>query len=125
MRVVVLLLALAPFAFYAFKDTVAHLKLRKPGWRENVIHLVLAIQQGALIIGAFRGSVPRMLVAGVGVTIAGVIDEWGFHRDLPNEESNLHAKGHFALFGFAMLSLAVATFPTFGAALDAALGNSP
>lgn len=124
-RLILLVLAVLPFGYYAFKDTVAHFRLRKPGWKENVIHLVLGLQQLALILGAFRCSVPRMAVAGVGVAVAGAMDEWGFHRNLPPEESDLHAKAHFALFVFAMIGIANATFPSMSAALDAAMGRLP
>ncbi len=124
-RALVLVAVLLPFVFYAGRDTVAHFRIRKPSWKENVIHLVLGVQQIALVIGAFKGSFARMAVAGVGVAIAGAMDEWGFHHDLPAEESDLHAKSHFALFIFAMVAIAFATFSSPSAMLDAATGNAP
>ena len=123
-RILVLVVTLSPFAFYAWRDTVAHFRLRKPGWKENVIHLVLAIQQVALVIGAFRGSAPRVVLAGAGVAIAGAIDEWGFHRGLPAEESDIHAKAHFALFGFAMVALVMALFSSWDSAFAVLRGSS-
>ncbi len=38
--------------------------------------------------------------------IAGGVDEYIFHRDIPAEESDLHAKEHLALLIFIVVSLA-------------------
>ena len=38
--------------------------------------------------------------------VAGGVDEYIFHHEIPGEESDLHAKGHLALLIFLVVSLA-------------------
>ena len=110
MRALVLTLSLVPFLIYAYRDTIYHLRQRKPGRAENLTHLALGACQAAMIAGAYLGDVPRMALAASGVAAFGVVDEHGFHHGLSNTESDLHAKAHLALFVFLAVGIALASF---------------
>jgi hypothetical protein len=105
-----LTLTLLPFLLYAYRDTVYHLRNRKPGLTENLVHLALGACQFAMIIGAYRSDVPRMAFAASGVAAFGIVDEHGFHHGLPASESDIHAKAHFALFVFLAVAIFLASF---------------
>jgi hypothetical protein len=106
-----LLLPLVPFLRYAGKDLAYHFRSRKPGIPESLVHVVLGIFQGGLVVNAFRLDLARVAVATVGIAIFGAIDELVFHRGLPAEESDLHAKAHIALFAFAAAAVALCVLP--------------
>jgi hypothetical protein len=110
-RTTALALAIAPFVVLAALDLVYHRTMRTPHVAEDVLHVVLAGSQVALVVSAFRGDVPRILLAAVVTVVLGALDEFGFHHALPARESDLHAKAHFALFGFVVVALVVAMFP--------------
>ncbi len=105
-----LTLAIVPFLIYAYRDTVYHLKTRKPGHAENLVHLALGACQVAMIVGAFQNDVRRMALAASGVAAFGVVDEHGFHHGLPASESDIHAKSHLALFVFLVAGVFLASF---------------
>jgi hypothetical protein len=104
-RAVIVVAAFLPFAYFAYRDTLYHLGPRKPGTPENLIHLCLGLSQLGLLACAIEGE----LLAGLGclaaIVLGGAIDEYGFHRDLPQFESDVHAKSHFALFMFLVVAL--------------------
>jgi hypothetical protein len=111
MRALVLVLVLLPFLAYAGLDAAYHVRERKPGILENLIHLALGGSQVLTINSAFHADAPRLIVAGVLIAVFGTVDELGFHHGLPARESDLHAKSHFALFTFVLVALALAAFP--------------
>jgi hypothetical protein len=110
-RALILLLALLPFVVFAALDLVVHFTSRKPPLLEDLVHLGLGAGQVTLAMAAFRGDLARMAVGGLVVVLLGGVDEFVFHRALPPRESDLHAKGHFALFAFLVVALAVRAFP--------------
>jgi purine-cytosine permease-like protein len=47
-----------------------------------------------------------IFVLGMAVFVAaGAWDEYYYHREIPGEESDLHAKEHFGLFTFVVVTL--------------------
>lgn len=124
MRLAVLILLLIPFLAFAGLDAAYHLRGRKPGLAENLLHLALGGSQAFAVVGAFRGDTPRVLAAGVLVAVLGATDEYGFHHALPARESDLHAKSHLALFVFLVAALALAAFPDGAAFLRALRGEA-
>jgi hypothetical protein len=106
-----LLLPLLPFLRYAGADLAYHFRSRKPGILENVVHVLLGLFQGALVVNAFRLDLVRVAAATVGIAVFGAVDELVFHRRLPAEESDLHAKAHIALFAFAAFAVALCVLP--------------
>jgi len=93
---------LAVFLYYAGKDNSFHFKGRVVTRAEHLLHGVLGILLIGLISAAFRLDPLRLQVFGGLFALAGGIDEFGFHRDLPATESDLHAKEHLSLMLFLL-----------------------
>jgi hypothetical protein len=108
---VLLVVPLLPFLRYAGLDLVYHFKSRKPGIPENLVHVALGVFQVGLVVNAFRGDLARIALAALGIAVFGAIDEFAFHRRLPSEENDLHAKSHIALFAFAAAAVALCVLP--------------
>lgn len=106
----ILLVALAPFLFFASRDQWLHLTARKVPLAENVIHAFLGVILFVVIGRAFLFDWRFVVVGTVVFALCGALDEFLFHRGVPASESDIHAKEHFALFGFfavfALLMLA-------------------
>ena len=110
MRTVVLCAALAPFLFFAWKDNLFHLRGRKVPPVENLLHLGLGIALALMFAGAFAARVPRMLMGLAGVALLGALDELVYHRQIPVDEHDLHAKEHFTLLVFVGAAFAFAWY---------------
>lgn len=110
MRMVVLSLAFLPFAYYAARDQAFHLKGRRVSLSENLLHIAIGITIVGMVKGVLLEETTVMLVGLATFLATGALDEYVYHRDIPGEESDLHAKEHFALFawlGFSWLYDAV------------------
>ena len=105
MRALLLSLALLPYLYYGGRDGVYHFTGRRVSAAEHLLHLAIAILLGAAIVLAFRGLQGRMLLALAAFLAAGAADEYVYHRGLPEEETDLHAKGHMALLVFVVTSM--------------------
>ncbi len=105
-----LTVAIVPFLIYAFRDTVYHLRDRKPSRGENLVHFALGACQVAMIASAYQSDVPRMALAASGVAAFGIVDEHGYHHGLPVTEVDIHAKAHLALFVFFAVGVFLASF---------------
>jgi TctA family transporter len=111
---VILAAALVPFLYFAGRDFRLHLTARRVSMAENLLHLVLGILLAAVITRAFLFRGREAAFAVLLFAAAGAMDEFVFHRSLPAEEHDVHAKEHFALFVFmavfgALLHLRPAT----------------
>src|SRR5688572_11928348 len=106
MRAVVLLISFLPFLYYAGKDTMFHLRGRKVSTTEHILHAAIGLVLVVLFSHALMAHHLIVLSALLLFVVAGGIDEYIFHRDIPEEESNLHAKEHLALLIFLVMSLA-------------------
>jgi hypothetical protein len=115
LRAIVLTAAIVPFLIYAYRDTVYHLRDRKPTLAENLVHLALGACQLAMILGAYQSDPRRVALAASGVACFGIVDEHGFHHGLPASESDIHAKAHFALFVFLAVAVALGSFSSLDA----------
>jgi hypothetical protein len=120
-RAPLLILAAVPFMVLAALDLRFHLRSRKPSKLEDLLHLLLGLGQVVLIASGVRGDLPRLAVATGVVLVFGALDEFGFHHDLPARESDLHAKGHLALFGFVGAAVILSVFPDFASVQRALL----
>ena len=107
----VLIPALGAFIWYAGKDLRAHLKARRVPLLENLVHLALGAAQLVLIRGALSGDVRSLLVGALATAAFGALDEFAFHRGIPSEESDLHAKAHWALFTVLVLAMVFEEWP--------------
>ena len=98
MRIAVIIALFAPFAFFGLKDNSFHFRGRRVSVTEHVLHLGIGMTQVMMLVQAIKGNFVLLFVALGLMAIAGSADEYVFHRDLPPEESDLHAKQHFAQF---------------------------
>jgi hypothetical protein len=110
-RVAILVAAFLPFVYFAARDQIFHLRGRKVGLAENLLHLALGITLAILFTQALAGRHLAMIGALVLFAVAGAADEYIFHRHIPGEESDLHAKEHLALMIFLIVALAVDGLP--------------
>ena len=96
----ILAAALFPYLYFAGRDFRLHLTLRRVPVAENVLHLALAIPLLAAIGFAFQFRVREAALAMALFAVFGAADEYVFHRGIPAEEHDVHAKEHYALFVF-------------------------
>jgi hypothetical protein len=99
-----LAVALAPYLWLAWKDNALHFKARKVPPLEHVTHVGVVL---ALVVGisaVFRRDIDHMLLGAAAFLPPALADEWLFHREIPAEEHDVHAKQHLMLFAFAILA---------------------
>lgn len=105
MRAAILILSFLPFLYYGGKDTAFHFRGRKVSLTEHLLHAAIGVVLLILFTHALMAHHLVVLCALVIFVIAGGLDEYVFHRGIPAEESDLHAKEHLALLIFIVVSL--------------------
>ncbi len=105
MRVAILVLSFLPFLYYGGKDNAFHFRGRKVSLTEHLLHAVIGVVLLILFTHALMAHHLVVLCTLVFFVIAGGLDEYVFHRGIPAEESDLHAKEHLALLIFIAVSL--------------------
>jgi hypothetical protein len=106
MRAVILCFSFLPFLYYGAKDTAFHFRGRKVSLTEHLLHAAIGMVLVIMFTHALMAHHLVMVGALVLFAVAGGVDEYIFHRDIPAEESDLHAKEHLALLIFIVVSLA-------------------
>jgi len=106
MRIALMILALLPYLYFGGKDQVFHFVGRKVSPVEHLLHLFIGCLMAAAIVCAFRARVIAFVIGIAAFLVFGALDEYVYHRGLPEHESDLHAKGHLALLIFVVVSLA-------------------
>src|SRR5205809_4170215 len=106
MRIALITLFLLPYLYYGGKDQVFHFVGRKVSLIEHVLHLFIGFLIAAAIVSAYRARTIAFVAGVAAFLIFGALDEYVYHRGLPEHESDLHAKGHLALLIFVVVSLA-------------------
>jgi hypothetical protein len=96
----ILAAALLPFLYFAARDFRLHLTARRVPLAENLLHLALAVPLMAAIALSFQFRVREAALAMAAFAVTGAADEFVFHRAIPAEEHDVHAKEHYALFIF-------------------------
>jgi hypothetical protein len=96
----ILAAALAPFLYFAGRDFRLHLRVRKVPAAENLLHLALGVLLAGALARAFLFRGAEAAFAVLAFAALGAVDEFVFHRGIPAEEHDVHAKEHFALFVF-------------------------
>lgn len=107
MRAGIVLIAFLPFAYYATRDNLFHFRGRRVSPIEHILHLVIGIALFIAVSQAVVGNSGLMLAGLLFFVVAGGIDEYVWHRGIPEVESDLHAKEHLALLIFVVVTLAV------------------
>jgi hypothetical protein len=105
LRFAIMSLVLLPYLYYGGKDQVFHFVGRKVSLAEHLLHLLIGGTMAAAIACAFRARAIAFVVGLSLFLVFGAIDEYIYHRGLPEHESDLHAKGHMALLIFVVVSL--------------------
>ncbi len=107
MSVAIILLSFLPFLYYATKDNLFHFRGRQVSLAEHLLHLAIGIALAIVVVQAVAGTLTVMVFALMFFVVAGGLDEYIWHRGLPEEESDLHAKEHLALLIFIVVTLVV------------------
>ena len=106
MRAAILVFSFLPFLYYGTKDNMFHFRGRKVSRTEHILHAAIGLVLAIMFTHALMAH--HLIVVGALVifAVAGAVDEYIFHHDIPAEESDLHAKEHLALLIFIVVSLA-------------------
>jgi len=106
MRAMILVFSFVPFVYYGAKDTAFHFRGRQVSLTEHILHAAIGLVLVIMFTHALMAH--HLIVVGALVifAVAGAVDEYIFHRGIPAEESDLHAKEHLALLIFLVVSLA-------------------
>lgn len=107
MRVLIVIASFLPFLYYAAKDNSFHFRGRKVSATEHVLHLVIGVTLILVLSQAVAGNTLIMMVGLLLFLIAGAFDEYVWHRNIPDVESDLHAKEHLSLMIFVVVTLVV------------------
>jgi hypothetical protein len=96
---------LLPYAYFGLSDNIHHARHRRVSWPERIVHLAIVLAVILVVAHVIAGN--RAVAAGglVVFLVARAVDEWGFHRDLPGRESDMHAKTHLAFLIFVVLTM--------------------
>jgi len=106
MRAAILTVSFLPFLYYGTKDTMFHFRGRKVTRPEHLLHAVVGLALAIMFTHALKSHHLVVLGALLLFVVAGGVDEYIYHRNIPPEESDLHAKEHLALLIFIVISLA-------------------
>lgn len=98
-------IGLLPFLWYASRDQLLHFSARKVPRVENLLHFALGVVLAITIAQAFRFDVRRFALFAVVFAFLGALDEFVFHRGIPDSESDTHAKEHFTLLAFFAIAV--------------------
>jgi hypothetical protein len=106
MRSLTIIAGLLPFLYFGTRDQIFHMRGRRVSMSEHVLHVTIGITIVMMVMQALRSHYPFLLVALALFVVTGAIDEYIYHRGIPGEESDLHAKEHLALMSWLVLVLA-------------------
>ena len=106
MRAAILVVSFLPFLYYGTKDNLFHFRGRKVSRTEHLLHAAIGLTLAIMFAHALMAHHLVVLGALLLFALAGGLDEYIFHHDIPGEESDLHAKEHLALLIFIVVSLA-------------------
>lgn len=105
MRQAVLAALLVPYVYYGGKDAVFHFRGRRVSSLEHALHLALGVGAAGVAVAVFTGRREALPWSLALLLAAGALDEFVFHKELPEPESDLHAKSHWGLLLFVVVGL--------------------
>ena len=106
MRIILITCLLLPYVYFGGKDHAYHFIGRRVPAIEHLLHLLIGMTVIAAIWNGYRGRTVHFVAAVTLFLLVGALDEYVYHRKLPQAESELHAKGHLALLIFVVGTLA-------------------
>jgi hypothetical protein len=98
---------LVPYAYFGLNDNLHHIRHRHVCWAERILHLAIVLSLFTVVPHAIMGNRPVLIAGLVLFLVARALDEWGFHRNLPGREADMHAKTHFAFLIFVVMLMTV------------------
>ena len=107
MRAAVLTLGLLPYALFGASDLVFHARHRRVQGPERLAHATIGLALLTVVPQAYLGGRGLVLAGLVLFVTARAIDEYVFHRGLPQAESALHARTHLAFLLYVVTITAV------------------
>ena len=105
MRAAILVVSFLPFVYYATKDNLFHFRGRQVSRTEHLLHAAIGLTLAIVFSHSLMAHHLVVVGALLLFVVAGGLDEYIFHHDIPGEESDLHAKEHLALLIFIVVSL--------------------
>ena len=111
MRVAVIIASFLPFAMYAWRDHQFHFRGRRVSATEHALHAMIGLSLILVVSAAVSANTMAMAGGLIAFMMVGAVDEYVWHRNIPGEESDLHAKEHLALMIFVLVSLGVNELP--------------
>jgi hypothetical protein len=104
-RPLLLSVLILPFIALAIRDGRMHGNLRQVPRLERVLHGLLAVSILGLVLGVF-GKHEALTLCGLSLfALVGGLDEFVYHRGIPAEETDTHAKEHLLLMLFLAVGL--------------------
>lgn len=107
MSTLIFIFALLPYLYFSFLDNSYHLKLRTVRLPEHLIHFFIFISVSTVIYNAFTLQFVKFYIALGFYVLFGSLDEFLFHKNLPEKESDVHAKAHWS--GLIFISVVILT----------------
>lgn len=105
MREAVLAALLVPYVYYGGKDAVFHFRGRRVSSVEHALHLAIGIGAVGVAAAIFKGRGEALPWSLALLLVGGALDEFVFHKGLPEPEPDLHAKSHWGLLLFVVVGL--------------------
>ena len=101
-RTALLTLFLAPYLYFGIRDVLHHKHHRKVSFTERLLHVTLGMALMIIISHAYAGHFEVVIAGFFLFVLARALDEFVFHRGLPEREVDLHAKTHFGFLIFVV-----------------------
>jgi hypothetical protein len=101
-RAALLTVCLAPYLYFGIRDVLHHKHYRPVSFTERLLHIILGMALTIIISHAYAGHFDIVIPGFLLFVTARALDEFVFHRDLPEREVDLHAKTHFGFLIFVV-----------------------
>jgi len=103
--------AFLPYLVLAAWDGWLHEKARTVPKVEQALHAALFFSVCAVVYGVFSGQPPWAWSGLLVFSVAGLLDEFGFHGALERRERRLHHAAYLCFAGFILVCWWVGMFP--------------
>jgi len=101
-RAALLTVFLGPYLYFGIRDVLHHKHYRPVSFTERLLHITLGMTLTIIISHAYAGHFEVVIAGFLLFVSARALDEFVFHRGLPAQEIDLHAKTHFGFLIFVV-----------------------